>query len=84
LRENDRIAVGGSDFLARHANCTVGDLKSLGWTVLVIGVVQVFADFGALAKNQLAPKNQLAQPVGVAAAAPNAVAQLILMRALPY
>lgn len=31
----------------RHANCTVGYLKSLWWTLMLIGAVQVAADFGA-------------------------------------
>ena len=55
----------------------VGDLKSLGWTVMLIGVVQVVADFGDLARNQLA------RQVGVAAVALNAVAQLLLIPAIP-
>jgi hypothetical protein len=70
-------AVGGSHFFARRANYIVGDLTSLGWAVMVIGAVQVLAGFGVVAKNQIA------RWVGVAAAALNAVAQLLFLPAYP-
>jgi len=70
-------AVGGSRFFARGANYIVGDLTSLGWTVTLIGAVQVLAGFGVVAKNQVA------RWVGIVAAALNAVAQLLFLPAYP-
>ncbi|HUO70934.1 MAG TPA: hypothetical protein VMU39_09170 [Solirubrobacteraceae bacterium] len=70
-------AIGGSRFFARHANYIVGDLTSLGWALLLIGAVQVASGFGVLARNQIA------RWVGVAAAALNAVAQLLFLPAYP-
>jgi hypothetical protein len=70
-------AIGGSNFFARSANYIIGDLTSLGWAVLIIGVVQLLAGFGVLARNQAA------RWVGVAAAALNAVAQLLFVEAYP-
>jgi hypothetical protein len=70
-------AISGSHFYARHATYMIGDLNSLGWAVLAIGVVQLLSGFGVLAKNQLA------RWVGVAAAAINGVVQLLLLPAYP-
>jgi hypothetical protein len=70
-------AVGGSHFFARRAHYIVGDLTWLGWAVMLIGAVQVLSGFGVVAKNQVA------RWVGVAAAALNAVAQLLLLPAYP-
>jgi hypothetical protein len=62
---------------SRGAQYIVGDLTSLGWAVLSIGAIQVLAGFGVVAKNQIA------RWVGVAAAALNGVAQLLLLPAYP-
>ena len=71
-------AIGGSRFFTRHAHYIVANLTALGWVVLVIGIVQVLAGFGVLAKNQLA------RWVGVTAAALNGVAQLLLIQSYPF
>ncbi len=71
-------AIGGSRFFTRHAHYIVANLTALGWVVLTIGIVQVLAGFGVLAKNQLA------RWVGVTAAALNGVAQLLLIQAYPF
>jgi hypothetical protein len=70
-------AINGSRMFTRHANYIIGDLSSLGWALLVIGVVQVLSGFGVLAKNQLA------RWVGVVAAALNGVLQLLFLPAYP-
>jgi hypothetical protein len=71
-------AIGGSDFFSRKASYAVGDLNSLGWTVLVLGGVQVLAALGVLRKDQLS------RWVGVGVAALNAIAQLLIIQAYPY
>jgi hypothetical protein len=71
-------AIGGSNFFSHRANYVVGDLTSLGWTVLLLGAVQVLAAFGVLRKDQLS------RWVGVGAAALNALAQLLVIEAYPY
>ena len=71
-------AIGGSGFFSRKANYMVGDLGSLGWTVLLLGGVQVLAALGVLRRDRLS------RWVGVGSAALNAIAQLLLMQAYPY
>jgi hypothetical protein len=71
-------AVSGSQVYTRHASYIIGDLTSLGWALLLIGVVQLLAGFGVLAKNQLA------RWVGVGAAALNGVVQLLFLPAYPF
>jgi hypothetical protein len=71
-------AIGGSDFFSRNASYAVGDLDSLGWTVLLLGGVQVLAALGVLRKDQLS------RWVGVGVAALNAIAQLLIIQAYPY
>lgn len=71
-------AIGGSRFFTRHGHYIVANLTALGWVVLIIGVVQVLAGFGVLAKNQFA------RWVGVTAAALNGVAQLLLIQSYPF
>jgi hypothetical protein len=71
-------AIGGSDFFSRHANYIVGDLTSLGWTVLLLGGVQVLAGFGVLRKDELS------RWVGVGSATLNALAQLLIIEAYPF
>jgi hypothetical protein len=71
-------AVAGSNFFLKHTNYIIGDLSSLGWAVMLIGVVQLFAGFGVLAKIQAA------RWIGIVAAALNGVVQLLLMPAYPF
>jgi hypothetical protein len=71
-------AIGNSDFFSKRANYAVGDLTSLGWTVLLLGGVQVLAALGVLRKDQLS------RWVGVGVAGLNAIAQLLFIQAYPY
>jgi len=71
-------AISGSDFFSRHANYVVDDLTSLGWTVLLLGGVQVLAAFGVLRKDELS------RWVGVGSATLNAIAQLLIIEAYPF
>ena len=71
-------AIGGSDFFSRKASYAVGDLSSLGWTVLLLGGVQVLAALGVLRKDQLS------RWVAVGVAAVNVIAQLLFIQAYPY
>jgi hypothetical protein len=70
-------AISGSHFFSRRAHYIVANLDGLGWVVFVLGIAQVFSGFGVLVKNQLA------RWVGVAAAALNGVAQLLMVQAYP-
>jgi hypothetical protein len=70
-------AIGDSRFFAGSAKYIVGDLESLGWVVLGIGVVQLLAAVGIWAHSWPAVW------LGVVAAGVNAIAQLLLLPAQP-
>jgi len=71
-------AVSKSHFFVANAHYVVGDLKAWGWTVLILGVIQVLTGFGVFLKNQFA------RWVGVAIASLNAIAQLMFIPAYPF
>jgi hypothetical protein len=70
-------AVTGSDFFVTHAHYLFGDLSSWGWVIWVIGVAQGLTGVGILVRNQLA------RWVGVAFAAANTLAQMLMIQAYP-
>jgi hypothetical protein len=55
-----------------------GDLKTWGWIVLCIGVLQLAVGLGVYVKNQFA------RWAGVAVLSANALAQLLMMPAYPF
>jgi len=71
-------AVTGSDFFVTRAHYLFGDLDSWGWVIWVIGVAQGVTGVGVLVKNQVA------RWLGVAFAAGNALAQMLMMQAYPF
>jgi hypothetical protein len=71
-------AIGNAHFFVHNAHYVAGSLKTWGWIVLLIGIVQFVVGLGVLFKNQLA------RWVGVVALAANAVVQLLLMPAYPF
>ena len=70
-------AVSRSQFFARNAHYVFGDLKTWGWVVLILGVLQGLASVGIFAKNQLA------RWAGVAFAGLNTIAQLLNIPSYP-
>lgn len=71
-------AVSKSHFFVGNAHYVFGDLKSWGWTVLIIGAIQLLTGFGVLMKNQLA------RWAGVGFAVLNAIAQLLMIPSYPF
>jgi hypothetical protein len=71
-------AISNSKFYVRGAEYVVSDLKTWGWIVLVIGVVQVLVAFGIWAGNQLA------RWAGVLIVSLNMIAQLLFIPSYPF
>jgi len=71
-------AVSKSHFFVANAHYVVGDLNAWGWTVLIVGVVQVLTGFGIFLKNQFA------RWLGVVIASLNVIAQLMFIPAYPF
>jgi hypothetical protein len=70
-------AIGDSKFFPGTAKYLVGDLHTLGWFVLILGVAQVLAGFGARAGSFAAVW------IGVASAGLNLAGQLLFLPAQP-
>ena len=71
-------AIGNAHFFHHNANYVFGSLNAWGWTVLILGVIQLAVGFGVFAKNQLS------RWVGVVVLGCNAVAQLLSIPAYPF
>jgi hypothetical protein len=71
-------AIGNAHFFTANAHYVISDLKTWGWIVLCIGVVQWLVGVGIFVKNQLA------RWVGVVILSANAIAQLLMMPAYPF
>ena len=71
-------AIGRAHFFVANAHYVFGDLKTWGWVVLCLGVVQLLVGVGVFVKNQLA------RWVGVVGLSLNAIAQLLMMPAYPF
>jgi hypothetical protein len=70
-------AISASAFYARNADYLLSDLNTLGWVLLVIGVVQFSAVFAIWAGTDWG------RWVGIATAAVNSVVQLIFLPSFP-
>jgi hypothetical protein len=71
-------AIGKSHFYVAGAHYIFGDLKTWGWVVLILGVIQILVAYG------LYSRNQLARWTGVVIVSLNAIAQLLMIRAYPF
>ena len=71
-------AIGNAHFFTHNTHYVAGSLKTWGWVVLCLGVVQFVAGGGVFVQNQLA------RWFGVAALAANAIVQLLMMPAYPF
>jgi hypothetical protein len=70
-------AIGNSHFFVNNTHYIAGSLRTWGWVVLCLGVIQWVAGLGIFVGNQFA------RWVGVAVLMGNAVVQLVMMPAYP-
>ncbi len=71
-------AIGNAHFFATNTHYIAGDLKTWGWIVLCIGVLQLVVGLGVFVKNQFA------RWAGVVVLAANAIAQMLMIPAYPF
>jgi hypothetical protein len=71
-------AISRSHFYVAGAHYVFGDLKSWGWTALILGALMVLVGLGVLVKNQFA------RWTGVVVLSLNALAQLLMIPAYPF
>jgi hypothetical protein len=72
------VALSKSSFYAVDAHYVVSDLRTWGWIVIGLGVLQVVAAFS------VAGGSELARWFGIAVAALNAIAQLMFAQSYPF
>lgn len=71
-------AVSNSHFFVANTHYIAGDLKTWGWVVLIIGVIEWGVGIAVFIKSQFA------RWVGVAILSLNAIVQLMLIPAYPF
>ncbi len=71
-------AIAESRFFTANATYILTDLKTWGWIVLIIGVIEVLAAFSILAGQQYG------RWIGIIAAGLNAIAALMSISAYPF
>lgn len=71
-------AIGDSKFYVNDAKYVLGNLHEWGWTVLLIGVLQLLVAWGIFARNQWA------RWTGVVVLSLNLIAQLLMIPAYPF
>ena len=71
-------AIDSSSFYIQDANYVLSDLNTLGWAVLVVGVVQLCAAIGIWRGGQIG------RWVGIVTACVNAILQLIFIASFPF
>ena len=71
-------AIGNAHFFVANTHYVFADLKTWGWVVLCIGVIELLVGLGVFVKNQLA------RWAGVFILSLNAIAQLLMMPAYPF
>ena len=71
-------AIGKAHFYVGNAHYVFGDLKAWGWTVLILGAIQLLVGLGIFAKNQFA------RWTGIVIVSLNALAQLLMIPAYPF
>jgi hypothetical protein len=70
--------IGNSKFFVNGQHYIFADLKTWGWIVLCLGVVQLAVGLGVFVKNQLA------RWAGVVVLAANAIAQMLMIPSYPF
>jgi hypothetical protein len=71
-------AIDSSSFYVQDAQYVISDLNTLGWVVLVVGVVQLCAAFGIWRGGQIG------RWIGIATASCNAILQLLFIASYPF
>ena len=71
-------AIGNARFFVNGQHYIFGDLKTWGWIVLCIGVLQLAVGLGVFVKNQLS------RWAGVVVLGANAIAQMLMIPAYPF
>jgi hypothetical protein len=71
-------AISNSSFFIGDAKYILSDLKTWGWIILLIGVVELFVAFGIWAGSNAA------RWAGIAIVSINAIAQLLFIPAYPF
>ncbi len=71
-------AISKAHFYVADARYVFGDLSAWGWTVLILGALQVLVGVGVFVRNQFA------RWTGVVVLSLNAIAQLLMMPAYPF
>lgn len=71
-------AIGNSHFFANNTHYIFGNLKTWGWIVLCIGVIEWLVGVGVFVKNQFS------RWVGVVVLSLNSIAQLLMIPAYPF
>jgi hypothetical protein len=71
-------AISRAHFYVANAHYVFGDLRAWGWTVLILGALQLLVGVGVFAKNQFA------RWTGVVILSLNALAQLLMIPAYPF
>jgi len=71
-------AIGNAHFFTANAHYIVGSLKTWGWIVLCIGVLEWAVGCGVFVKNQFS------RWTGVVVLSANAIAQLLMIPAYPF
>jgi hypothetical protein len=71
-------AIGNAHFFTANAHYIAGSLKTWGWVVLCIGVLEWAVGIGVFVKNQFS------RWVGIVVLAGNAIAQLLMIPAYPF
>jgi uncharacterized membrane protein HdeD (DUF308 family) len=70
-------AIDKSTFFVQDAKYVFADLRSWGWILLIVGVVQLFAAFGIWARRGWA------RWLGIISASANALIQLLFISSYP-
>ena len=71
-------AIGNANFFVHNTHYVVGSLKTWGWIVLCIGVIELAVGLGVFAKNQFS------RWTGVLILSLNCITQLLMIPAYPF
>jgi hypothetical protein len=72
------VALGRSSFYVANAHFVFSDLKTWGWIILIVGIVQV------LSGATLGTGSELARWLGIIVASLSALGQLMFVQAYPF